>query len=118
MAEKRATVVIEIPERRPRTMPNTARKPPDLLAPHPLPPMTIEEFLEFTETRPDGEKWELIEGVAVFSPSPVDVHQMIVGNLVHRLLVHTERLDGKLDLSALAVTLPLNDIYRYTPLSA
>jgi Uma2 family endonuclease len=75
-------------------MPNTARKQPALLVPHPLPPMTIEEFLEFTETRPDGEKWELIEGVAVLSPSPVDVHQMIVGNLVHRLLVHKERLNA------------------------
>jgi hypothetical protein len=45
-------------------MSNTALKLPD-----PIPPMTIEEFLEFTDTRPDGEKRELIEGVAVLSPS-------------------------------------------------
>jgi len=25
--------------------------------------MTIEEFLAFTDTRPDEERWELIEGV-------------------------------------------------------
>ncbi len=67
-------------------MPNTARKQLD-----PLPPMTIEEFLEFTDTRPDGEKWELIEGVAVLSPSPVDVHQMIVGNLVTELMLAKRR---------------------------
>jgi len=44
--------------------------------------LTVEEFLAFTETRPDGERWELIEGIAVMSPSPTDFHQIIVGNLV------------------------------------
>lgn len=33
--------------------------------------MTIEEFLAFTDTRPDEERWELIEGEPVMSPSPV-----------------------------------------------
>lgn len=49
-----------------------------------LPPdqqMTIEEFLAFTESRPDEERWELIEGVAALSPSPVDYHQIVVMNL-------------------------------------
>ena len=49
-----------------------------------LPPeqqMTIEEFLAFTDRRPDGERWELIEGGAVLSPSPVDYHQIVVTNL-------------------------------------
>ena len=68
-------------------MPNTARKQPD-----PLAPMTIEEFLEFTDTRPDGEKWELIEGVAVLSPSPVDVHQIIVTNIATELMMAKRRL--------------------------
>lgn len=44
--------------------------------------MTIEEFLAFTETRPDREKWELIEGVPTMSPSPTDIHQLIVGNII------------------------------------
>ncbi len=55
------------------------------LKPKPAPdddPMTIEEFLAFTDTRPDDEKWELIEGIPVMSPSPTDVHQLIVGNLI------------------------------------
>ena len=29
-------------------------------------PMTVEEFYAFTDTRPDNEKWELIEGGAGF----------------------------------------------------
>ena len=43
--------------------------------------MTIEEFLAFTDTRPQEERWELIEGVPVMSPSPVGHHQMIVANI-------------------------------------
>ena len=44
--------------------------------------MTIEEFLGYVEERPDGEKWELIEGIAVLSPTPTDFHQFIVANLI------------------------------------
>jgi Uma2 family endonuclease len=43
--------------------------------------MTIEEFLAFTDTRPQGERWELIEGVPVMNPSPIGHHQMIVANI-------------------------------------
>ena len=48
--------------------------------------MTVEEFLAFTDARPDGEKWELIEGKACMSPSPTDWHQIICGNVLHALL--------------------------------
>jgi Uma2 family endonuclease len=48
--------------------------------------LTIEEFLAFTETRPDGERWELIEGVAIMNPSPVDYHQIVVANIVTYLM--------------------------------
>ena len=48
--------------------------------------MTIEEFLGFYDSRPDGEKWELIEGKACMSPSPTDWHQIICGNVLHALL--------------------------------
>jgi Uma2 family endonuclease len=44
--------------------------------------MTIEEFLAFTETRPDEERWELIEGMPVLNPSPIDYHQIVVTNVV------------------------------------
>jgi Uma2 family endonuclease len=48
--------------------------------------MTIPEFLAFTATRPDGERWELIEGVAVLNASPTDVHQIIVLNIATFLM--------------------------------
>jgi Uma2 family endonuclease len=50
--------------------------------------MTIEEFLAFLETRPDEERWELIEGVPTLNASPVDYHQMIVANITTVLMVH------------------------------
>ena len=56
--------------------------------------LTIEEFLAFTDTRPEGERWELIEGVAVLDPSPVDA----------------------LALPALGLSVPVADTYRWTPL--
>jgi Uma2 family endonuclease len=43
--------------------------------------MTIEEFLAFTDQRPDGERWELIEGAAVMNASPTDWHQTICLNV-------------------------------------
>ena len=54
------------------------------LDPPEIPPegqMTIEEFLSFTETRPDGERWELIEGVAILQASPSKPHQVIATNI-------------------------------------
>jgi Uma2 family endonuclease len=36
--------------------------------------MTVEQFLAFADTKPDGETWELIEGVPVIGPSPNDWH--------------------------------------------
>jgi Uma2 family endonuclease len=45
-------------------------------------PMTVEEFYAFTDTRPDDEKWELIEGEPILNAAPSDVHQWIVKNVV------------------------------------
>jgi Uma2 family endonuclease len=45
-------------------------------------PMTVDEFYAFTDTRPDGEKWELIEGEPVLNASPSRLHQLIVVNVV------------------------------------
>ena len=47
--------------------------------------MTIAEFLAFTDTRPDGEKWELVEGVAVMNASPTQWHQRIASNVTNAL---------------------------------
>ena len=48
-------------------------------------PMTVEEFYAFTETRPDDEKWELIDGEPILNASPSPLHQYILGNLVFLL---------------------------------
>lgn len=57
--------------------------------------MTIEEFLAFTDTRPEEERWELIEGVPVLNPSPIDYHQIIVANIVTFLMSHKQRTGAK-----------------------
>ena len=55
--------------------------------------MTIEEFLAFTASRPDEERWELIEGGPVMNASPVDDHQVIAGNILAHLVVFQVKSD-------------------------
>ena len=45
-------------------------------------PMRAEEFFAFLETRPDEEKWELIDGEPLLNPTPSYSHQKIVFNLI------------------------------------
>src|SRR5216684_8889654 len=45
-------------------------------------PMTVAEFYAFMDTRPDEEKWELIDGEPVLNAAPSRLHQRIVKNLV------------------------------------
>ena len=47
--------------------------------------LTEEEYEIFLRTRPEEERWQLIDGVAVMMPPPTLRHQMIGGNL-YRLL--------------------------------
>jgi Uma2 family endonuclease len=56
--------------------------------------MTIEEFLAFAETRPDEERWELIEGVPVMNASPVEFHQLIAMNIGTFLMNEKRRRDA------------------------
>lgn len=44
-------------------------------------PMSAEEFFAFTATRPDEEKWELIDGEPILNASASRLHQKIVGNV-------------------------------------
>ena len=50
-------------------------------------PMTVEEYFAFTETQPDNEKWELIDGEPILNASPSRSHQTIFWNLA--LLIGT-----------------------------
>jgi Uma2 family endonuclease len=42
---------------------------------------TADQFLDFYMTRPDGERWQLVDGLAIMMVPPSMVHQRIVGNL-------------------------------------
>lgn len=66
-------------------------------------PMTAEEFFAFTETRPDEEKWQLIEGEPVMNASASRLHQRISGNLfvALRRFEQAQKLDGVLAWEAL-----------------
>ena len=75
----------------------------------PVRQMTVKEFLRFYATRPDGEKWELIEGVAVMNATPVQLHQLIVGNIVSYLGAH-KQVTG-------AAWVPMIGVGTYVPVS-
>ena len=49
---------------------------------HKTEPMSVEQFFAFTDTRPDHEKWELIDGEPVLQASPLSRHQTIVANVI------------------------------------
>src|SRR6267142_5326026 len=55
----------------------------------PAPPlsgtMDVDEFMAFLETRPKGEHWDLIEGVAVMMAPPTYAHQRIASNFCNLL---------------------------------
>jgi Uma2 family endonuclease len=48
-------------------------------------PMSVEEYFAFTDTRPDNEKWELIDGEPILQASPGWRHQRILINLAYLL---------------------------------
>jgi Uma2 family endonuclease len=54
-------------------------------------PMTLEEYFAFTDTRPDNEKWELIDGEPILHAPPSGTHHRILKNLVY-LLAAAERV--------------------------
>ena len=55
-------------------------------------PMTVEEFYAFTDTRPDEEKWELIEGEPFLNAAPSRMRQWIVRNVVLALGIREREL--------------------------
>ena len=60
--------------------------------------MDVDEFMAFIETRPKGEHWDLIEGIAVMMAPPTVVHQRIAHNLCN--LLHAAFTARSLDLFA------------------
>jgi Uma2 family endonuclease len=49
-------------------------------------PMSVTDFEMFTDSRPEDERWELIQGVPVMSPSGTDFHQLIIANIIGALV--------------------------------
>jgi Uma2 family endonuclease len=55
-------------------------------------PMTVDEFYEFTDRRPDDEKWELIDGEPILNAAPSRLHQAIVKNVLFALTLREREL--------------------------
>lgn len=60
--------------------------------------MDVDEFMAFLETRPKGEHWDLIEGIAVMMAPPSYAHQRIASNLGN--LLNSAFTARRLDLFA------------------
>jgi Uma2 family endonuclease len=60
--------------------------------------MDLDEFMDFLETRPDGEHWELIEGVAVMMAPASYAHRRITRNFCE--LLNGACAAGNVDLFA------------------
>jgi Uma2 family endonuclease len=59
--------------------------------PRKLPRLSIKTFRAFAASRPDEERWELIDGVAMMMAPPTKSHQRIASNLESLLLNAIER---------------------------
>jgi len=57
-------------------------------------PMTVDEFYEFTDRRPDEEKWELIDGEPILNAAPSPLHQVIVKNVLFVLTLRERELSA------------------------
>lgn len=56
--------------------------------------MTVEEFYAFTDTRPDEEKWELIDGEPILNAAPSPMHRWIVRNIILALGIRERELNA------------------------
>jgi Uma2 family endonuclease len=74
------------------TGPDAGRK--DNTGPKDAGSMTVDEFYAFTDTRPDEEKWELIEGEPILNAAPLDVHAWIVRNIVFALMTREREINA------------------------
>jgi Uma2 family endonuclease len=74
---------------------------------------SVEEFFALIESRPEEERWQLIDGVAMMMPPPTRVHQQIASNLAFELNTHFRA--RKVELSALqevGLMVPEAELFR------
>jgi Uma2 family endonuclease len=75
---------------------------------------TVEEYLAFIESRPEDERWQLIDGVAMMMPPPTVPHQIIAGNLASALNALFRRLQRKL-IAVQEVGLTVPNVASFRP---
>jgi Uma2 family endonuclease len=72
--------------------------------------VTIAAFRAFVDERPDGEKWELIDGEVLLNPAPNSRHQRIVRNLLFLLESARRSTNSRWDaIPGVGVTNPRDD---------
>jgi Uma2 family endonuclease len=74
---------------------------------------SVEEFFALIESRPEEERWQLIDGVAMMMPPPTRVHQQIASNLAFEL--NTRFRARQLQLTALqevGLMVPEAELFR------
>jgi Uma2 family endonuclease len=74
---------------------------------------SVEEFFALIESRPEEERWQLIDGVAMMMPPPTRVHQQIASNLAFELNTHFRA--HRVELSALqevGLIVPEAELFR------
>ena len=64
-----------------------------------LDPMNVAEFFQFTEGRPDNEKWELIDGQARMNASASQLHHIIQLALGSAVMMDLRRSGNRLVVS-------------------
>jgi Uma2 family endonuclease len=74
---------------------------------------TVEDYLAFLETRPDEERWQLIDGEAIMMPPPTLRHQDITTNIIFELKGHfrTSKLPYKA-LHEVGLIVPTVKLFR------
>ena len=78
--------------------------------------LTLEPFLDFYGSRPDGERWELIDGAPITMPPPRIEHQRIASNLQRQLSIAlAERRPTWHADSQIGVVSPDVDTFRPEP---
>jgi len=75
---------------------------------------TVEEYLAFIESRPEEERWQLIDGVAMMMPPPTLRHQVIASNLAFELKAHF-RLQRRNLLVVHEIGLMVPDVASFRP---
>lgn len=84
--------------------------------PSPVWEMSPAAFRIFQETRPDEERWELVEGAPVMMSPALIIHNRIAGNLEHLLREALDRHDPtRIAVQRLGVELGNEGNYRPEP---